>query len=451
MPVSKNILGMNARNFLYIRKYNTGSAKRLADDKLETKQELLSHGIKTPGLLAVFTNREEVRSFDWSSLPENGFVIKPARGYGGDGILPIRTFKDGIGKSIVGTEYTTEQLSSHILDILDGSYSLKYLPDKAFIEERVIADPFFKKMNAVGMPDIRIIVFNRIPVMAMLRLSTEESGGKANLHQGAIAFGIDMRTGITTHAISKKNLIRIIPGTKQKVSGIKIPEWDNLLLLATQTQAVIGLGYAGVDIVLDKYKGPLVLEINTRPGLSIQAANLASLRTRLERVERMEVPTPARGVELAKSLFAESKLEKVNVGSNVLTVIQPVLLRGKNKTKQIQAKLDTGAFRSSIDRNIMQDLGLEHGSNHVEVKSASGRGIRPTAHLTFDLAGRTIKTIVSIADRKHLKYPMIIGRNDLGGFVVKPILSEEKKIPDGDVIIPPHLLTPTQTKQKPIK
>src|ERR1700722_9591943 len=166
MAISKSVLGMNARNFLYIRPFNKSLAKTIADDKLETKKILLENNIPTPSLLATFYTRKDVRSFDWD-LPEDGFAIKPARGYGGSGIIAFKSWKNGAGTTVNGQEYTIKQLESHIFNILDGAFSLQYLPDKAFIEERVVQSPFFKKIVPVGLADIRIIVFRQVPVMAM--------------------------------------------------------------------------------------------------------------------------------------------------------------------------------------------------------------------------------------------------------------------------------------------
>src|SRR5215469_975815 len=179
MPISKTVLGMNARNFLYIRPFNKPSAKHIADDKLETKKVLLENGIPTPALLATFSTRKNVRNSDWN-LPENGFVIKPARGYGGSGIIAFKSWKNGIGTTVSGKQYTIKDLESHIFNILDGAFSLQYQPDKAFIEERIIQSSFFKKIVPVGLADIRVVAFRMVPVMAMLRIPTLQSFGKAN-------------------------------------------------------------------------------------------------------------------------------------------------------------------------------------------------------------------------------------------------------------------------------
>lgn len=427
MPVSKNILGMNARNFLYIRKYNFRSAKKRADDKLATKRRLIKNNISTPRLVTAFRKREDVLQYDWSQLPPDGFVIKPARGYGGGGIMVLHSWEENHGKTVEGETITSQELRSYLLDVLEGAYSLQFLPDKAFIEERVIPHPFFKKIAPIGIPDVRFIVFNKVPVMAMLRLPTAESGGKANLHQGAIGVGIDMRTGITTTAIHKDKVITRIPGTKIKTAGIKVPQWNELLLLAATTQSVSGLGYAGVDIVFDARLGPTILEVNARPGLSIQNANVTSLRTRLERVEHMPINTPERGVELAKSLFAEAFSEKVQISPTTLSVIEDISIIRNGFSTTVKAKVDSGAFRTSIDKSLADELGISERKEKVFVSSASGEGYRPTVNLMFEMKGRKISTIASVVDRSHLKYKMIVGRKDLRGFVIDPSTGDDEE------------------------
>ena len=416
---------MNARNFLYISPFNKSRAKRQADDKLETKRLLIKDGISNAKIIHTFITRKGIKNFSWD-LPPGGFVIKPARGYGGEGILVFKDWSNNQGTTITGKKYSLEQIKSHILDIFDGIYSLQSLPDKAYIEERIIPDSFFRKLSKIGLPDIRIIVFNKVPIMAMLRLPTEESHGKANLHQGAIGVGIGMRAGITKHAICKDKPLRLIPGTKLKAAGIKIPDWENILLLASKAQSASGLGYAGVDIVVDKKRGPVVLEINARPGLSIQNANLASLRERLERVENLTVNTCEQGVEIARSLFAESFYHKVKEEKKVLSIIEPVTIMHKGKSREYQAKLDTGAYRTSIGESIVEELGIPLLKEKIFISSASGEGTRPAVKLELKLGGKKITTVATVADRSHLQFPLIIGRRDLKGFYINPLLSASR-------------------------
>jgi len=74
-----------------------------------------------------------------------------------------------------------------------------------------------------------------------------------------------------------------------------------------------GLSYAGIDIVLDEEKGPLVIEINDQPGLQIQLANRCGLHTRLKRVEDLDVVGKYKGIHIAQLLFAESFSDKVKI------------------------------------------------------------------------------------------------------------------------------------------
>ncbi|MCI0533325.1 aspartyl protease family protein [bacterium] len=420
MAISRQALGMNARNFLYLRPFNKNIHKRLADDKLLTKRALAAAGIPVVPLISVFEDRSAVRAFDWDSL-DSSFAIKPAHGYGGEGIVIIDGWDGDVGETPSGEEIERANLESHIYDILEGAYSLHFLPDVAFIEEKLAPERFFRKILTIGIPDMRIIVFNGIPVMAMLRVPSIESGGRANIHQGAIAVGIDIASGITTGAVLHGKPLRFFPGTKTKPHGLKIPYWDEILRLAVKTQEVIPLGLCGVDIVIDINYGPIVIEVNARPGLSIQIANRASLRTRLERVGNMKRPAIDRGIGIARSLFAEPFSEKITPDEpEILGVIEPVTIMHGNGSRDIRAKVDTGAYRTSIDETLAEELNLPEKSEQVFVQSASGSQKRQTVEITFQIGGKTINSLASVADRSSLRYPMIIGRHDLAGFLVDP-------------------------------
>lgn len=424
MALSQTILGMNARNYLYIRKFNRRSHKLVADDKLRTKQLLTKSNVPTPALIASFTKLKDARSFAWDTLPRS-FVVKPAHGYAGRGIVVVSKWEGEHGKASK-KNISVGMLESEIFGIIDGAHSLNNLPDYAFIEERITTHSFFKKIAFGGVPDIRVIVCNGIPVMAMLRLPTKYSSGKANLSLGAVGIGIDMRTGITTHGVTRGDVTRMIPGTKTKVHGLKLPQWENTLRVAVEAQHASKLGFVGIDIVLDEEKGPLVLEINARPGLSIQVANQASLRTRLERVSNLPVPTTDRAIQLAQQLFADSSLEAVDVADRTLGVIEKITIIGSKKRKTVRAKIDTGAFRTSIDVDLVHELGLDEHDKLVHVRSGSGKQKRKTAHVAFRMKGKQIKTVASYTERSHLRFPIIIGRRDLKGFLVDP-----EKIPEG--------------------
>lgn len=425
---ARGILGINARNRLYLR-LNTKKGRRIADSKLLTKKVLTQAGLPTPRLLAVFASPQEVFSFDWLSLPDN-FVLKPASGYGGQGIMIIRKKAKYAGEwhLMDGSIVNISDLRLRTLDILAGQYSLHNLPDKAMIEERIRIADVFSKYTYRGTPDIRVIVFNKVPVMAMLRLPTIESGGKANLHQGAIGVGVDLATGITTYGVWHGRFIKYIPDTKRKINGLKLPYWNTILTLAAKAQEAIPyLGYMGADIIYDKDRGPMILELNARPGLEIQNANMAPLRRRLERVEGLEVHSAEHGVRIARALFAERFADRVMAeeGIKIINGVEEVKIRGwDGQIEAVSGRVDTGAFRSSIDRGLAEKLGLLNKENilwmaRFRYRSASGAQSRPVIGLTFWLAGRKIKSSASVADRSKMKYPLLIGRNDLAGFLVR--------------------------------
>ncbi len=429
----EDILGINARSadFLIL---NSKRARKRADDKLLTKRILRRKKIPHPSLWGVLKNHRKVNAFEWEKL-RGGFVVKPVKGFGGQGILLARKSIKEPGKFILadGRKVGIEDLRLHALDIVEGRFSHNNLPDKAMIEERIKIHPSFKKLAVGGAPDVRVIVFNKVPVMAMLRLPTDESAGKANLHQGAIGLGIDMATGITTHAVYKNENIKYFPDSGKKVNGITIPHWDKILKTAVQTQMATRLGYLSVDFLIDADKGPVVLELNDQPGLSIQLANMQGLKKRLERVEGISVDTAEKGMRISKALFASEFANRVKFDSQekrVVKVFDVVRLKPhKGKRVVVDVKVDTGAYSTSIDKALAEKLGLllgEHVLLERKFKSALGEEIRKLIEVDILLKGRRIKTCASITSRSHLQYQMIIGRRDLKGFVVDPLMDSEE-------------------------
>ncbi len=280
------VLGINRRNAEYTLKYNARSRYPLVDDKLLTKKLALEAGLAVPELYGVIASEYEVRDLDSILKSHSDFVVKPSRGSGGKGILVIAGRPRDMYRKVDGALLTREEVVYHLSNIISGIYSLGGQPDRVLIEYRVQFDPLFETISYQGVPDIRVIVFMGVPVMSMVRLPTRMSDGKANLHQGAIGAGIDMANGTTLTAVWRKAIVSEHPDTGHVVAGVKIPNWDILLKIVAQCNELTGLGYIGVDLVLDKDKGPLILEMNARPGLSIQIANRAGLLPRLQFVEQ---------------------------------------------------------------------------------------------------------------------------------------------------------------------
>ncbi|MFA7301776.1 MAG: sugar-transfer associated ATP-grasp domain-containing protein [Candidatus Shapirobacteria bacterium] len=451
----KQFLTKNERNGVYLRK-NSAEGRLIADSKYRTKKVLEKAGVGVPKLIARLRNRQKLMSFDWSKL-EGNFVVKPVSGYGGDGILIIRR-RIGLNlpKSLFdkrdfllmdGRRMTSEEITNHCLEILGGKFSMHGTTDSVLVEERIKIHPMFLNLTKSGTPDVRVIVYNKVPVMAMFRIPNVASGGKANLQQGAYGLGIDLATGITTFGIVGKGdeVLKIYDFGKKreiKINGIKIPFWREILETAVKCQAAIpGLGFLGVDVVLDKDKGPEVLEVNARPGLSIQICNKAGLKRRMEKVEDINIKNTDQSIAVSRYLFGENFSEKVEdkrrpkmisplesimvkipKGFRPEMAKSPILRIGKHRVVEVRAKVDTGAFRSSIDRNLAEKLGLLTTGRvlyYRHYKSSLGKHKdRPVVGVTFWLQGKKVMTAVNVADRVKLRTKFLLGRKDLEGFLI---------------------------------
>ncbi len=298
------ILGMNRRNIECIQQNNPRKFFPRVDDKLITKTLAEKAGLNVPKLYGVIECNYQIKKAVEIFAKHDDFVIKPSQGCGGNGILVITGKKDGLYLKPNGKGITIEEINTHISNTLSGLYSLGGQPDKAMIEYRVQFTDFFQNISYQGVPDIRVIVFNGFPIMAMTRLPTSDSDGKANLHQGAIGVGIDIKTGKTLSGVQNNRPIAIHPDTKNSFKNLTIPDWDMLLEIAAGCYEIAELGYLGVDIVLDKSFGPMILELNARPGLAIQIANDCGLMNRLDTIRSASRNlTPSQRVNFSQQHF----------------------------------------------------------------------------------------------------------------------------------------------------
>ena len=285
------VLGLNARNGNYIMPRNQRRDYPLVDDKVLCKRVLEEHEMPVPGLIGVIRRTGDSDKLARYLHGRDQFVIKPAHGSGGEGILVIAALHKGVYRSVDGRLFEPDEIAHHLTNVLSGLYSLGGQPDAAMLEALVQFDPVFEKIAFQGVPDIRLIVYRGVPVMAMVRLPTRRSHGKANLHQGAIGAGIALAAGRTTGGVYGNHRVREHVDTGASIVGFEIPHWKRILGMAARCYEAVGLGYLGVDLVLDFERGPLILELNARPGLAIQIANGAGLRRRLELVDQDGVHT----------------------------------------------------------------------------------------------------------------------------------------------------------------
>lgn len=469
----KKILGLNRRNQEYIRPYNPPSAKNIADNKILTKKVLAKEGIKTPQVYKVIRNKKQLEFLDWDSLPKS-FVIKPNRGTGGNGIIVFfgKKKKETAWIRPSGETMSKRDIILHIENILEGRFSMGSKSDIAIIEERVKTDPLLKQYSYRGVPDIRIICFNSVPIMAMTRLPTKRSNGTANLHSGAICTGIDIATGITTYSM-QMNPRALFSDTyedietttdlkvNKKLSGIQIPYWDEILRIALVCQKASNLGYIGVDIALDRDNGPVVFELNARPGLGIQVANKTGLRWRLEKVKDLEIKSIKHGIRIAKNLFGgevEESIEAIS-GRKVVNINEKIYLyyrdskdSKKPKRESFTAFMDTGVLTSRVSKNVASRLGFlstikffnsldipkkfnsfkeaqEYIDKNIEKLTKDEKilriaktieedeiVIRPVVVITTKISGDTKDIEMIITD--NTTSPVALGRADLKGYLI---------------------------------
>lgn len=429
MFFNHGVLGISARNLLYIKPYNPRKAIKMADNKIKTKHFLSARDIPVPRLYGVINKNEEVESFDYNNLPSS-FVIKPNLGYGGEGIIPIldRDRETGDWIKASGEKISPEQYKSHINDILDGRFSVSGVGDCAFFEQLIISDERIGRFSYKGLPDIRIIVYNLVPVMAMLRIPTKASDGKANLHMGAIGAGIDMAKGTITHVLRGNKIVdEEFKKDPDGLFALKIPYWDEMLYIASKIQLITNLGYLAVDLAIDKTIGPVLLEMNARAGLNVQIANLAPLRKRLAQVEGIKVNSPEKGVRVSKDIFGnlvKKEIEKSS-GKPLIGINEEIEIMTVGEIKNVKAEVSLGRKESFIDAELAKDMGLITEQQFIEEDKISLK-------IKFQLKNKKISTLAHVKDLSKKSCKFIIGTRDLSSFLVDPSISNEstKKIPD---------------------
>jgi len=287
------VVGINMRNGRFVLPNNPRRLYDLVDNKVRTKGLAEDRGISVPETYGVVANPGDVLRFEKMVESHDSFVVKPVRGSGGKGVLVIAGREDGMYVKPSGARLTPAEVRHHLQNILAGLFSLGGKRDQALVEYKVIPDPTMMSISFQGAPDIRVVLFHGYPVLAMLRASTRESDGRSNLHQGAIGVGVDITTGVTVHAVHHGRSVDRHPDMKVPVIGVHVPEWDRILDIAVTCHEMTGLGYLGVDLMIDQQKGPIMIEVNARPGLAIQMANGVGLLKRLEPIAERHRAFPA--------------------------------------------------------------------------------------------------------------------------------------------------------------
>ncbi|KAF5417278.1 MAG: Ribosomal protein S6--L-glutamate ligase [Candidatus Methanogaster sp.] len=300
---NKDVIGRSERDMMYLFPENPKNLLHLVDDKLKTKELLKSVGIPFPEVYDIFSEVHELKNLE-NVIDRDDFVIKPTSGACGMGIVVIKGRAGGTWVKSSGETIVLAEIRKHCSEVLEGVYSFDGMPTAVFFEYLIRSHPALAKISFEGVPDVRIISYRGVPVMAMARLPTRESSGKANLHQGALGVGIKISEGTTIHAICKDKPVHTHPDTGSTLIGVKIPFWEEILEIAATSYDAVGFGYLGVDIAIDCEAGPMVLELNSRPGLRIQDANRCGMKGRLEVIKAMDLEnvSSAERVDIAVEL-----------------------------------------------------------------------------------------------------------------------------------------------------
>lgn len=417
-----HILGMNSR--YWYTKLNPSSAKQYGFSKLKTKELLARHNIPTAEVYHTFDHLDDLDAIIWGNIP-TPFVIKPASGSAGKGVWIITKYNhsDNTWLDSDKQKVTEQELRLHVANILDGEYSTWGTLHRAIIEEMIPSHPTLAKYSYRGTADIRVVVFNSVPIMAMTRIPTKASHGRANLDKGALGLGVDMATGITTYGIvGKGEPITHFPDSRKKINGVKIPHWKKVLTIASQSAQAAGYVFMGADIFIHPEKGPMIVELNGFPGLSIQLANRAGLKRRIERVEGLEVRDADHGVKIAQALFAESFADnvKINEGLQIIPIETNVRVYGDNNVSDVvPTMVNTGRHRTAISQQLAERLGLVDYEDLLWQQVEKLEGKVPVVEVTFRMKNTTFKSAMVVTKRlNRTKHKIELGRRDIQGFLI---------------------------------
>ena len=219
----------------------------------------------------------------------SSFVIKPAHGAMGNGILVVRE-RDGdwfraarrAAGSTGGALRTTRRASSRARTRWAAS------PTSRSPRSGSRCTPSFAAITTEGVPDVRVIVYRGVPVMSMTRLPTRRSRGRANLHQGAVGAGhrARHRARPTSRCCDGKRGRR----APRHAAGGRRPRRSRSSSACSRSRCARATRRSSATWAptwwSTREHGPLVLELNARPGLAIQIANRAGLAPRLGRGRR---------------------------------------------------------------------------------------------------------------------------------------------------------------------
>ena len=462
------ILGNNARNLLYIKKFNDKKGIRLANNKLQTKDFLVERGIPFAKTYGIIANRTELYEFDFAYLPKKNFVVKPNHGSKWQGVYIVRYIEEEHPEWIIEEEIivpkwrfqklwervkkiffqefenkhhhgkyqiwdellTDQEFRRRLLDLLDGKYSMTLWGDKIIIEEKLVAGELFKDFCEYGLADIRVIVFNLVPVATMIRVPTKDSGGKANLAQWGLWFGIEVGSGKITSLLWKNRIYKTkFPKRFAHFHNKKLPYWNDILFLSSKVQYFVNLWYLALDRVITG-EWPKLLEINARAWLEVQKVSDTKLKNILDKIADLKIIDPEKWVEIAKSLFTPEKSDLLWQNKLLyLSQYANFIIKEKEEEEKIDVIVEVDLNKSG---NYMSQKLFD------KIKENKREWYLDLYENEITLKKAKFSSLESLADNK-----IILGNKTASNYLIKPIHKTLAKVD----IVNPTYIEPLETTE----
>ncbi|WP_318568333.1 sugar-transfer associated ATP-grasp domain-containing protein [Salinigranum marinum] len=174
-----------------------------------------------------------------------------------------------------------------------------------------------------GIADVRVVVYRGYPIVALVRLPTESSGGSVSFHRGAVGVRLAVADGTALGACHPRSGRELTahPDTGAPLVDRRIPNWGRVVEAATRAAPTTGICYV-VDLTLTAGNSPVVLHVDSRPGLALQGTSECGLFRRLRFVTALptggeELPIDRRLARVRDLTRAEYSLQPLPAGDDV--------------------------------------------------------------------------------------------------------------------------------------
>jgi len=219
---------------------------------------------------------------------------------------------------------------------------------------------------------------------------------------------------------------------------------DEIRELALKATDIVGLDYAGVDLV-EGHDGPVVLEVN--PTAGFRGLFKATGRSAAPYIAQLAIERVGGEVDAERVHELSATLDDSTPTSRprppavpareepaIVGYTEEVLISGTTGTETVIAKADTGAARTSIDTRVAAAIGAGPIQALTRVKSGSVKAAksRPVVDVVIGVGGDRHTVSASIEDRGHMDYPVLLGRDILRNYQVDIRRTAEEEQPSSE-------------------